>query len=501
MKRIAILLLTLALIVSGIFVLNSCKKDNGEGEDSGKGLEFSPLPDGSYEVGAGDIKDDESIKEVTIPSTFDDTAVTQVPDGAFKDCVHIEKIVISDGVERIGKNAFEGCASLKEIVIPDSITEIGEYAFSGCSSLVEVTVPPSVTVIEKYTFEECSSLVSVNLPKGLVRLGDRTFENCTSLEFVEVPAGVTYMGGGSFAGCEALKSLTIPFVGNKLDEAQNTYFGHIFGAQSSNHNATNVPKSLKTLVITGGKRIEKDAFMGCSGLEHISLPDTIESVSFAVFDDCKNLAFNIDGGAKYLGNDTNKYVCLYEAESKNVTSVEVKSGTKVICDAAFSDCVSLESVSLPNGIKAIGKSTFLNCKKLSEVNIPVAVESIGEGAFNGCAALSALAIPEGVKIIEDFAFSGCVGLVNVSLPESLTRLGSFAFGGCAALESITVPANVTYIGVWCFQKCTSLKSAVFINKDGWTAGVTVVSATELDDAANAAKCLTDTYYSAAWKRG
>ncbi|MBO5415241.1 MAG: leucine-rich repeat protein [Clostridia bacterium] len=500
MKRIAILLVALSLVVSGVFLLNSCKNDSGEAEGSEGGLNFSLSPDGSYEVDAGDIKDDDSVKEVVIPSTFEDTAVTQVPDGAFKDCVYLEKIEISDGVKSIGKNAFEGCTALKEIVIPESVTEIGEYAFWNCSSLTEVKIPSGVTVIEKYTFWRCSELESVSLPSGLLKLGDRVFADCTALVSAEVPAGVTWMGGGSFAGCTALGTLTIPFVGNELDGTQNTYFGHIFGAQSSTHNATSVPKSLETLIITGGKRIEKDAFMGCSSLKSISLPDTIESVSTDVFADCKNLAFNIEGGAKYLGNEKNKYLCLYELQSKDVTAVTVSSLTKVICDGVFSGYEFLEKVVLPEGLTDIGKSAFLNCKKLSEVNIPSTVESIGEGAFNGCASLLEVVLPEGVTTVGDYAFGGCTSLASVSLPESLTEIGNFAFNGCSSLDSLTIPSAVKLIGVWCFQNCTALKNVSFGNPSGWTAGITPVAATELTDTATAAKHLTETYFSSRWQQ-
>ena len=152
MKRIAILLVALSLVVSGVFLLNSCKNDSGEAEGSEGGLNFSLSPDGSYEVDAGDIKDDDSVKEVVIPSTFEDTAVTQVPDGAFKDCVYLEKIEISDGVKSIGKNAFEGCTALKEIVIPDSVTSLGNQCFSLCSSLEKAVIGSGIDTIPSIAF-------------------------------------------------------------------------------------------------------------------------------------------------------------------------------------------------------------------------------------------------------------------------------------------------------------------------------------------------------------
>ncbi len=527
MKKKIAMLLALALLACGIFILNSCKKDGagGENESETEGdLEFSVLPDGSYGVSGDGLKDNEDVTEIVIPSTYNDIEVTQVPDEAFKDCVYLKKVTVSEGVTSIGKSAFEGCTALEEIIIPESVTRIGDYAFKDCLSLEGVSIPSGVSAIGKYTFGGCESLADISLPSGLTKLDDRAFSDCVSLIEVKVPSSVIYMGGGSFAGCNSLESLTIPFVGAEPDGKQNKHFGHIFGAGGYTYHATTVPKSLKTVTVLGGKAFEADVFNGCSAIENIYLPDTLESVSNSAFAGCDNLIFNVYEGGKYLGNEKNKYVCLYELTDKSVEIMRMNESARVISDAVFSGCSSLREIALPeellaigfeafkgcseiteinipSGVKSIGDSAFLQCSKLSEVTLHAGLESIGAGAFNGCAGLLELTVPEGVEVIGEHAFSGCSSLERLTLPESLTRIESFAFNGCSSLDTVTIPSNVTFIGLWCFQNCTSLENAVFSSTDGWVAGVTSISPSDLENTSLAADYLTTTYYSSVWRRG
>ena len=50
----------------------------------------------------------------------------------------VHKVIIEDGVERIGKFVFAGLVSITEVVIPESVTEIDPTAFDDCASLLSV---------------------------------------------------------------------------------------------------------------------------------------------------------------------------------------------------------------------------------------------------------------------------------------------------------------------------------------------------------------------------
>ena len=137
-----------------------------------------------------------------------ENGITRIGDYAFVYCESLESVTIPDGVTEIGVQAFS-CSSLKSVTIPDGVTEIGAEAFLWCFDLESVTIPDSVTKIGAEAFNSCGSLKSVTIPDGVTEIGDHTFVCCESLESVTIPDSVTEIGEGAFSYCSALKSVTI----------------------------------------------------------------------------------------------------------------------------------------------------------------------------------------------------------------------------------------------------------------------------------------------------
>jgi len=125
------------------------KGDKGDTGDSAAtdvenplGLDFYPLPDGTWMVAAGKSI---YLEEVTIPATYKGKAVTCI--GALENIdvdffgaswVNIKRITIPDGVTSIGICAFYSCSSLASVTIPSSVTSIGKLAFDSCSNLSNI---------------------------------------------------------------------------------------------------------------------------------------------------------------------------------------------------------------------------------------------------------------------------------------------------------------------------------------------------------------------------
>ncbi len=102
----------------------------------------------------------------------------------------------------------------------------------------------------------------------------------------------------------------------------------------------------------------------------------------------------------------------------------------------FNGCTALENVSLPDSITKIGESAFYKCTSLTSINIPSGVTSIEDATFQKCSALESISIPEGVTSIGSEAFSGCGALEKIYIPNSLSEIEENAFFKCYELDDV-----------------------------------------------------------------
>ena len=109
--------------------------------------------------------------------------VTQVGRNAFYRCDGLLKVVLPNGISRIGAQAFNGCGLLQEVVMNEGLKEVGEGAFAYCRSLTSVVVPTSVTRIGISAFAECFLLNEVEMSGTLWKqVNDLTFSGCRLLK-------------------------------------------------------------------------------------------------------------------------------------------------------------------------------------------------------------------------------------------------------------------------------------------------------------------------------
>ena len=223
--------------------------------------------------------------------------------------------------------------------------------------------------------------------------------------------------------------------------------------------------------------IGDQAFYGCTGLTSITIPDSVTSIGSSAFRGCTNLKYNEYNYVLYLGNDTNPYAALIQAQNTYLVNCEIHPDTEAIADYAFYNCSLLDEIVIPNG-----------------------VTSIGDSVFSGCSSLTSITIPDSVTSIGSLAFFGCTSLTSIIIPYSVTSIGSSAFYGCESLTSITIPYNVKFIGRKAFKDCTGLTSVTFKEPFGWHRGFYTLSPAYLSDPATAAKYLRDTYSDYDWTR-
>ena len=128
-------------------------------------------------------------------------------------------------------------------------------------------------------------------------------------------------------------------------------------------------------------------------------------------------------------------------ECTSLTSVTIPNSITSIGRSAFSGCSGLTSISIPNSVTSIGADVFRSCSFVS-VTIPNSVSSIGSHAFIKCRNLTSVTIPNSITSIDKYTFWGCSSLTSVKcLTATPPSLDSSAFIGVGATCTLTVPCG------------------------------------------------------------
>ena len=295
---------------------------------------------------------------------------------------------------------------------------------------------------------------------------------------VAIPDNVTVIADSAFEGCHLLESVTLP---------------------------------------SGLISIGEKAFYQCVNLASTALPNSVVSIGDNAFTGCFALPYETYDNAIYLGNDSNPYIALLRATSKDISSCTIHKDAQFVSSFAFANCSNLTTITLPSGVSAIGANAFEGCIALTSITFPSSVKHIGAHAFKDCTGLIALEIPSGVTsigqgifygctnlssltissdnsvykalgncVIEktsnvlvagcangtipsngtvtsiaDEAFSGCYGVTSIVIPANVAKIGSKAFSDCKDLTQVTIPYTVTSIGKNAFSGCEKLAKVIY----------------------------------------
>ncbi len=196
------------------------------------------------------------------------------------------------------------------------------------------------------------------------------------------------------------------------------------------------------------------AFWGCTDLANAVIPDSVTSIGGGAFERTGLNSITIPdsvisiGAAAFYGCD-------------GLTSVTIPDSVTSIGGGVFADCASLATVTIGSGVTEIAYSSFEGCTSLTNVTIPDSVTSIDYRAFYGCTSLTTATIGSGVTEIAYSSFYSCTSLTNVTIPDSVTSIEGAAFYGCTSLTSATIGSSVTSISWDVFSDCSALTQIVF----------------------------------------
>ena len=343
----------------------------------------------------------------------------------------------------------------------------------------------------------------------VVAVAEGAFKGMSQLRAVSLPATVRSVGFGAFGACTGLATLRTPvFVCGESD-----WFGALFGALSAEINASAVPASLTTLILTGGTEIPDGCFYDCHNIEVVSLPEGLTSVGAFAFYGCAALvAANLPADVETVGEfafanctallgqtfgegvvsigyaalegcgaletltvpfvggkaDENTFLgYIFGAQSHTLTEgfipaslirVTVREGCTAIPDNAFFECSSIREIRLPASVRTIGGRAFYRCARLASIDLPAGV-TLGADAFHSCIRLTAVDL-SGVAALSaesgcTQAFMDCRSLTAVTLPAGTVTLPNSFFAGCTALETVS-GVNSLPTGNRVFDGCDKL---------------------------------------------
>lgn len=253
------------------------------------------------------------------------------------------------------------------------------------------------------------------------------------------------------------------------------------------------------------KKIKDGAFAGCTDIESITIPKSVESILGEVFTGCSNLKeFRVaEGNAAYctvdgvLFDKGKKTLVAYPA-NKEDTSYTIPNSVTSIFDDAFQSCPNLEAIIFDptstsdysvtdgvlfktvatNGVPEKRLIKYPEAKKDSSYPIPADVNRVNKDAFFNCTNLTSITIPDGMTgVIEPDAFSGSTRLTefkvadgntaystengvlfnadktklflypkgksgSYEIPDTVQSIRTQAFQNCSGLTHVTIPASV-----------------------------------------------------------
>lgn len=100
-------------------------------------------------------------------------------------------------------------------------------------------------------------------------------------------------------------------------------------------------------------------------------------------------------------------------ECTSLKSVSMPESMTWIGDSAFAGCTGLEQVEFSPNLTAIGSKSFYSCNGLTSVVVPDKVTSIESLAFFGCLNLESITIPASVTTLDSTFVFGCTNLKKI----------------------------------------------------------------------------------------
>ena len=319
----------------------------------------------------------------------------------------VAKLVVKDGVTRLGSFAFYKCTSLVKVSLPESIGAFGSYCFAECSQLISLTIPSKVTVIPQGFCSGCKKITAINIPSGVTRINKNAFLT-TGITTLTIPTSVVYIG------TEIGNINHVTYEGSKT-QWEKIEFGSYNNFEPTSRN-TYAPAwdegTFNNSQITW--EVECDYCLRITGFGDI--PD-----------------FNLGTAPWYDYNTQIKEVVI----ERNITRIGNYAFYNLKNLKEFRSLGEDKVTHVAFSVKTIGESAFELCTALSTFPFSEMeqLESVGKYSFHSSGLSGDITFPDSLKCIEHGAFEN-TSINSVIIRKNVATIGQFAFNNCSKLTDI-----------------------------------------------------------------
>ena len=418
------------------------------------------IPEGVEKIGAYAFANLTALEEIVLPSTLE-----AIEYGAFYNCVSLKKITFSgeNNLKIINQNAFENCAFEGTLDL-SSVCIISDYAFAGNQKLKGITTGDNLISIGSYAFAGCKKLSDITITSSKVKYGSYAFTGCESIKEFTVNSAV--LPEGMFYQCDNLEKVVIGKDVNDIGA---------FAFRETKVSKIEIAKGNRTFECPTGEYVLAD-----KGKELVAVVPTIKGEFSAANMGGKDKIEVIGNGAFSHNTQITSVVLpnVYEvgdnafAQNESLTNVQLGK-LEYIGQYAFFQVPITE---LPNFDKGtdIGKYAFAYTD-ITSVTIPNRMD-IAEGVFSECDKLTTVVIGNDVTLgkyafgtnkdesftlnsydengSKRFYYTFATALTSLTIGKNVV-IGENAFANAASLVDVTLGANAV-IGNMAFYNCDSL---------------------------------------------
>jgi len=219
------------------------------------------------------------------------------------------------------------------------------------------------------------------------------------------------------------------------------YTDHI-AITGSTSDASNleIPASIDGLPVTA---IGRYAFQ-YSTVRSLTLPDSVKTVGYWAFTDCKDLTSVKFGSGLEI-------IEIHAFENcPSLTNVEFGDKPVEVHTKAFENTAWLDAQRQKDPLVIINGSLIDGMTARGDVVIPSDVVCVSAGAFTDNADITSVVFPQGVSKLDDDTFARCSNLTTIEA-VGVEKIGSSAVIDCTKLNSLKLSDKLRKIEVFAFD--------------------------------------------------